>query len=323
MNIVYGCDDNFAPVLYVSVATLIKCNADSKLKIYIIDDHISENNKKEINRLAIGNNKIFWLPMININNEIGSKLQFDRGSSAQFARIFIDRYLPKDVNRIIYLDCDTMSVSSIKKLWNIDLKNATFGACLDAFSRFYSRNLKLPKNASLINSGVLLIDLDKWRSKFKEQQAIEILKKNNGKLQQADQGLLDILVQDDLLILDPKFNCINGYFEFSYTEWIKYRKPEKIYTEIYTAHLIQNALVNPVIIHFTSSFLNDRPWIVGATNPYTDNWLVELSKSTLVLNCINKNSLLERIFKKLPRCFAISLYGLLQAYIRPIIKIHS
>lgn len=59
MNIVYGCDDNFAPVLYVSVATLIKCNADSKLKIYIIDDHISENNKKEINGLAIGNNKIF------------------------------------------------------------------------------------------------------------------------------------------------------------------------------------------------------------------------------------------------------------------------
>lgn len=320
MNIVYGCDDNFAPVLYVSVATLIKYNKKSKLNIYVIDDHISTDKKNAINKLMTIDHKIFWLPMIDIKKEIGSELQLDRGSSAQFARIFIDRYLPKSIDRVLYLDCDTMPISSIKELWEMDLENATFGACLDAFSKFYSRNLKLSKNADLINSGVLLIDLYKWRSRSKEQKAIETLRKNNGKLQQADQGLLDILVQDDLRVLNPKFNCINGYFEFSYTEWIKYRKPTSSYTEKYTEPLIRDALENPVIVHFTSSFLNDRPWIIGSENPYTDDWLMELSKSTLTMNLVKKKSLLKRIFKKLPRRWAIKSYGILQAYLRPLLK---
>lgn len=320
MNIVYGCDDKFAPVLYVSIATLIKFNKDSKLNIYIIDDHVSKTSKDAINKLKKEQQQIFWLPMLNINNEVGSAISFDRGSSAQFARIFIARYLPNNVDKVLYLDCDTMITASIEELWNSDLSNITFGACLDAFGELYSKNLKLPLNANLINSGVLLINLVRWRFNYKESQAIKILKENNGKLQQADQGLLDILVQNDLKILDPKFNCINGYFEFSYSEWIKYRKPKKSYTDIYTAHLIQNAVTNPVIVHFTSSFLNDRPWILGAKHPYKESWFRELNKSTLTMKMLDQTSFLKIIFEKLPRHIAINIFGILQAYLRPIFK---
>lgn len=320
MNIVYGCDDNFAPVLYVSIATLIKHNRKNQLNIYVINDQISINNKDIIDNLSTDKQRIIWLPMINVSEEIGGQLRADRGSSAQFARIFIDRYLPNDINKVLYLDCDTMIVSSIKELWNSDLSELTFGACLDAFSKYYSRNLKLSDNAKLINSGVLLIDLDKWRTKSKEQKAIEILKKSNGKIQQADQGLLDILVQNDLKILNPCFNCVNGYFEFSYKEWVKYRKPAKYYTEIYTESIIQKAVANPVIIHFTSSFFDDRPWILGAEHPYLSTWLSELDKSELTMKIIEKKNPVKKLFKKLPRGIAVALFGVLQAYLRPLFK---
>lgn len=320
INIVYGCDDNFVSVLFVSIATLIKCNSDSLIDIYIIDDHISLGKKNIIENLSTDNQKVIWLPMKDIENKIGSKLQLDRGSLAQFARLFLNEYLPESIERVLYLDCDTMIVSSIRELWDTDLNSLTFGACLDAFSWLYNKNLGLSIEAELINSGVLLVDMVMWRSRNVENKVVEILKKRQGKIQQADQGILDIMVQNDLKVLHPKFNCISGYFEFTYPEWIKYRKPTEKYKLKYSSEIIRQSVKNPVIIHFTSSFLNDRPWSKNSTHPFKEDWLTEQSQGPLMMPSIKQTNFLKSLFNKIPRPVALSFFGILQAYLRPLIK---
>lgn len=318
MNIIYACDETYIPILYVSIKTLIKNNADALINIYIVGDHVTAESKKLINSLCTSLNNIIWMPFMNIEEEIGSKVKLDRGSYAQFARIFIGRMLPKNIKKILYLDCDTMIKASIIQLWETDLKQYSFAACLDAFSPLYSKNLGLNKDADLINSGVLLINMDRWRSQDYERKAIKILRTRKGKIQQADQGLLDILCQNDLLILNPMFNCINGYFEFSYPEWLKYRRPNKNYRLVYTQSVIETASKTPIIIHFTSSFLGNRPWIDESQHPFKTEWLDEVGSYKRFLRTSSKSIFLKNLFYFLPRSISIIIFGILQAYIRPI-----
>lgn len=320
MNVVYGCDERYAPILYVSISSLFNENRNLIINVYVINENISKKSKQNIEKLISGKHNIIWLSMINMTKEIKSKIYLDRGSKAQYARIFIDKYLSKNIHRVLYLDCDTLIMGSLSELWETNLNHKTFGACLDAFNGAYNANLGLSKDSFLINSGVMLIDLDLWRKREKETQAVKILNKYHGKIQQGDQGLLDILVQKDLKILDPRFNCVNGYFEFTYDEWIKYRKPGKSYCSIYDEALIKSAVEHPSIVHFTSSFLNNRPWIMNAKHKFLKEWIDEIKKSDFEITFQNKKSLLKIIFEKLPRKFAVSLFGILQAHIRPLIR---
>lgn len=318
MNIVYGCDETYIPILYVSVSSLFESNSRYQINVYIIAENISIKSKEKINSLCDKKNKIIWLPLINIEDETGGNVKFDRGSSAQFARLLIGRYLPKDIDKVLYLDCDTMIVSSLEELWNIDLSKCTFAACLDAFSPLYSKKIGLSRNATLINSGVLMINVARWRFNNYESYAIDILREKNGEMPQGDQGLLDILCQNDLIILKPRFNCVTGYFEFSYRDWLRYRKPSKRYEATYTEKVISSDLVNPVIIHFTSSFLQNRPWYNSSIHPYKDKWNSILQNSSMRMNTNQKENQLKKIYKFLPHQISILIFGVLQAYIRPV-----
>ncbi|MFR4142763.1 MAG: glycosyltransferase [[Clostridium] leptum] len=39
-----------------------------------------------------------------------------------FARILIDSLLPKEVKRVLYLDCDILVLGSLKDLWEMEFK---------------------------------------------------------------------------------------------------------------------------------------------------------------------------------------------------------
>ena len=48
LNILYQCDDNYAPYTGVSMSSLFRRNKNiEEINIYILDDGISEENKKK------------------------------------------------------------------------------------------------------------------------------------------------------------------------------------------------------------------------------------------------------------------------------------
>ena len=68
---------------------------------------------------------------------------------------------PKYQNNNIFMSGD---------LWNINLQGNTIAALKDSFSNYYRKNISLDQNDIMFNSGVMLIDMDKWRqNKIKER----------------------------------------------------------------------------------------------------------------------------------------------------------
>lgn len=73
---------------------------------------------------------------------------------------------------------------SIRELWNLDLHGKTIGALLDAFSPQYRVNIDLKSNDIMFNSGVMPIDLNRWKEQKVEEKLLKFIKPKNGKIQQ-------------------------------------------------------------------------------------------------------------------------------------------
>lgn len=310
MNILYAADNNFARILSVSIYSLLEQHLGQEMNIFILNDDIGNDNIKTIKNLfKESNHQVVFIEKRNTVDTIVS----DRGSNTQFLRLYFDEYLPNDIDRLLYLDCDTLIESSLLDLYETDLQGKTLMLAKDPFSKNYRKFLGLSKNAEMFNSGVMLIDCRVWLQEQFPQRIKEVINKYKGHIIQGDQGIIDVVVQNSFSILNPKYNMISSYNEFTYKELMVYRKPVNYYSE----NCVKKAIENPIIVHLTSDFFNSRPWIKYSESKYRDEWQA-IEKKIFGNNIvISKKGQLKKIFNVLPRKVAVQAFGILQAYIRP------
>ncbi len=325
-HIVYASDDRFAEILGVSLVSLYENSKDMEdIVVYILDSGIKEYNKKRIESVSLKYKRAtpVWITAQDISKVLAMEVKVDRGSLSQYARLFVSSDLPGDIDRVLYLDCDIVIKKSIKELWNLGLHGKTIGALLDAFSSQYRANINLNVNDIMFNSGVMLIDLRRWKEQKVEERLLRFIESKNGEIQQGDQGALNAVLSQDTYCFEPRFNSVTIYHDFNYDEMMIYRKPPKGF---YGRNEIRRAVEDPSIIHFTTSFLSKRPWIVGCRHRYVDVWLKYKALSPWKDEPLWKDNtckakrIIVEIMKKLPRSFMIRLAGLAQAYGRPVVN---
>ena len=272
-HVVYASDNKFAEILGVSLVSLYVNSSDMNgINVYVLDSGISEKNRFKIENIAkeYGREKIKWIPAQNISKVLSIDVAVDRRSLSQYARLFVCSDLPADLDRVLYLDCDIVINKSIRELWNMDLHGKTIGALKDAFSPYYRANIGLEANDVMFNSGVMLIDLKRWKNQKVEERLLNFIGERNGQIQQGDQAALNAVLSHDTYCFEPRFNSVTIFYDFDYQGMMIYRKTPKGY---YTEDEIIKATDDPSIIHFTTSFLSKRPWIVGCQHRYVDVWL--------------------------------------------------
>lgn len=322
--IVYASDDGFAEILGVSLLSLYKNSQDmDAVHVYILDSGISPLNRSRIEEVARQYHEPMpvWIEARDISKEVGMSVAMDRGSLSQYARIFVSSDLPDELERVIYLDCDIIIAQSISELWNLDMHGKTMAALNDAFSRYYRKNIDLEPEDIMFNSGVMLINLNRWREREVEKNLLKFISDHKGKIQQGDQGALNAVLSHDVYCFHPRFNSVTIFYDFTYHELYVYRKPAG---EYYTEAEIKEATEHPVIIHFTTSFLSRRPWVKDCHHRYCELWRSYKAESPWRDEPLREDNRPSwklkgtKIFKKLPRGLAMHIAGFLQAYGRPI-----
>lgn len=322
-EVVYAADDGFASIMGVSLVSLLENNQDlDGLHVTIFDSGISSDNKNKIEEVFRKYNREMprWIKPIDLEKKIGLTLDIARGSLAVYSRLFLSDYFDSKVKKILYIDSDTIVVSSIKDLLETDLQGNVIGATKDAFSKFYRKNIEIGPYDAMINAGIFLVDLDKWKDERVEEQVLDYIVKKKGKVQLNDQGVLNHVLDGKIYFLNPKYNMISLYYEYTYSDMIRYRKPVNFYSE----DEIEQAKETPVIIHYTSAFNTIRPWFKNSTHPETKEWLryYRLSPwSNIPLMKDNKKGIKKMLFKVydlLPQKLALFIASIFQIYVRPL-----
>lgn len=321
-NIVYATDDTFAPVLGTSLLSLLRNNKEAeKINFFILDSGISKENKLRIEKICDNfvNASLNWIKIESISKKMGIDVKNDRGSFSQYSRLFIGDVLDNSVERVLYLDCDTLILSSLKDLWNIDLEGNIIAALKDAFSKYYRKNINLVNDDLMFNSGVMLIDLKAWRDNKIKEKAISFIRQRHGKVQQGDQGVLNSVLSNKTFALDPRYNLVSIFYDLDYREIKLYRSPVNFYSE----GIIAKAKENPVILHFTSSFYSIRPWFKNSNHQCKKIWLkfyqeTPWQNQPLQIEMSKKKKLINILFEYGLKDTVLLGAGVFQKYVRPL-----
>lgn len=324
-QIVYASDAKFAEILGVSLLSLYENNKEMDgIIVYVLDSGMKEEDKRKLLSVSRQYKRadIQFILAKDISDKIKINIATDRGSLSQYARLFVSSYLPETLSRVLYLDCDIIIRQSIHQLWNLDLNGKTIGALMDAFSKYYRANINLEANDIMFNSGVMLIDLDQWRRDKVEDKLIEFINLKHGWIQQADQGVLNAVLSRDTYCFEPKFNAVTIFYDFTYKEMLIYRRPPKFYTE----EQVRQAVENPVLIHFTTSFKSIRPWVKGCHHKYVGEWIkyknISPWKDHELWNDDRPSWKQEciKLYNRLPAWVSIRIASFMQVYGRPFIN---
>ena len=125
INICLSCDDNYAKYAGVVIASILtNANQDDNIDFYILDGGITKEKKEQISSLSSIHN--CQINFIEINPEMFadySKVKTHKYISiATYYRLKAPSLLP-DIDKIIYLDCDVVVNTSLKELYEIDIKD--------------------------------------------------------------------------------------------------------------------------------------------------------------------------------------------------------
>ena len=274
MNIVYSSSDSYCEIAGISILSLLEHNRNvEELNLYLIDNNISEKNKQRLEQMICRfGRSLTYLTHPNIEKRSATDINVGRWNISTFYRLFLPSMLPTTVNKILFIDCDTLIMQDLSPLWEMDMKDKWLYGVDDCRGTAYRTNLGLNKEDNYINNGVLLIDIDAWRKNNVEEMFLKYIHDNQGDITFVDQG-----VQNGVLskikrsgILHPKYNCMTIFFSFDYKNLIKLRKPPLPGNPAE----YKEAVDNPAIVHFQSCFrMSIRPWNVGCKHPYAKTYL--------------------------------------------------
>jgi lipopolysaccharide biosynthesis glycosyltransferase len=129
-------------------------------------------------------------------------------SHTAYARLFLGSLVPPPASRCIYLDCDLMVERDLTELWETELDGLVLGAVDNSKwedSGTHQRRLGL-REPRYFNSGVLLVDLDRWREIDLERRALSLASRIGDRLVLHDQDALNAALDGDWLPLDQHWN---------------------------------------------------------------------------------------------------------------------
>lgn len=299
MNICLVSDEKFAEICTVAMVSIIKHN--SNVTFYIIEDNIIDDTKKtmvESIKELDQSCSMHFIHAIDIKDRFGT--DFDTGiwPMACMQRLFLCELLPKEIERVLYLDCDVMVRKPLDDLYNIDFNNSFCAAVPDCTSELCRKNIGLKEKDCYFNSGVYLLNIKKWREENIKEKFIKILNSRH-LFQYPDQDILNMVFSRTNIRLDAKYNFTSYMYGYNYDELMYYHNA----TEYINENEFYSARKDPSIFHFTNDVKLVRPWYKNSNHPFLEEWLsyrrlTKWSKDELWQPNYNFNFLIKRFIVK-------------------------
>ena len=235
-------------------AVMLETNPKVNCNIYLFITEIDENNKSELCRLIKKYNNQLYIKQFNKESFNLQNLKTASWHTIMYLKLFIHRVLPKDIDRCLFLDVDMIINSPLNELYDINLDDCCIAGCEDNINSMgIKQNLHLYPTDHYINSGVMMINLVKWRELDKEYPIEEFLR-NNMDIINNDQDAIALYFKGHIkYINDIKWNATTFCFQRLIRVFPKY------YCQI------ESVRRNPAIIHFCDPV---KPWFKECKHPY-------------------------------------------------------
>ena len=212
IHLVTGGDLRFLAGIQVTLASaLIGIPEDRSVIFHILEGGLGEEAQRGLRELAdrchSGVRLMFHtVPETSLENFVPGP----GNSRMYYARIGMGSMLA-DVERVIYLESDTLVLGDLSQLWETNCNDSIAMVCRDRKVLRLSEDSPWPLTAAEVsfpyfNSGVMLVDLEKWRAENVEQQCLDLISKPSGPYRWWDQTILNHVLRGKIGFLPQEWN---------------------------------------------------------------------------------------------------------------------
>ena len=263
LSVCYASSNEYAPYTGVSIFSLLYNNKDIIDRVYLLSFNMSQDNISII-RSIVDNYECDFV-VIDALHELGHVFEelglgVFEGSYATYARAFISEVITEYSGKLLYIDSDTIVDGSLTGLLDINMgNNIAYGAVLgmNQYAYPYQELCIYNNKKKYYACGVILFQLNNWRSMNCTELIMDYLKENKGELFIfADQTVINNAIPEEYAIaLDIKYNY-----------WGHMYRGNRIYYELmrngfYSRRDVDEAKNTPIIIHYKGHIVH--PWLKG------------------------------------------------------------
>ena len=262
MHIACNIDSKYTRFCGVLMVSLFENNRDEHLKMHILCYHLTDENKEDLQEIATRYNNDIQFYDIDETIFKGFPIS-DQWPIVIYFRLMLPELLDKNIIKVLYLDCDILCRGNLNELFSTKMGDNAICATEDILSRFpalYNR-LGYHPSYNYFNSGVLLINVAKWKELELTKKCINYIGSN--KVRHPDQDALNAILFDKKMILDSRWNYISNY----HTRYIS--------KEEYEEDLFKTKTYFPIFIHFTGT----KPWSNLCDSPFKREWFSYQNKT--------------------------------------------
>ena len=210
INILVTLNSNYIDPLTIMLRSLMDSNTFEHFSLYVAHSSLTAEDFTKINaNVDRSRTKVYsvTVPAQLLNDAPVLK----RISKETYYRLLAVDYLPQSLDRILYIDPDTIILNSLSEFYNLEFGDKLIAGATHVYSfirRYNLRRLGMPKNGEYINAGVLMMNLDGLRRSYTVKQIFDFITKNADKLPLADQDVINALYGDKTIALNPAvINC--------------------------------------------------------------------------------------------------------------------
>lgn len=266
LNILYQFNEKYAPYAGTSITSLFEHHKEDVI-VYILGEGLSDLSRERFQALGKQYGKqIRILKTESVIEQVKSwGIPAYRGAYSANLRLFIPYFLDEKIDRILYLDADTIVNGNLKDFYETELRGKVIGMILDSLGRAYKKeHLGFSEEEPYYNSGVILFDLRKWREYGYSERIIEHVASKEWNYTSPDQDLLNVVCKNAILTMEAKYNFQPVHAVFRDTTYFAcYGR-----TGYYTADEIDKSRKDVRIYH-SLRFVGEFPWDAGSVHPYS------------------------------------------------------
>ena len=177
IHVAMTLDANYIRGTMAAVLSILQhSTCPENLSFYFLSAHSEANLFSAIkSTFPYLNFKIYRFDLNLVHGKISKSIRQALDQPLNYARIYLADIIPSNVGRVIYLDSDIVVVDDIVKLWDVDMEDKVVAApeyCHANFTQYFTdafwSDQEFSKtfhgrNPCYFNTGVMVMDVDKWR----------------------------------------------------------------------------------------------------------------------------------------------------------------
>lgn len=217
MNILFTVNREYMEHVIDCIRSIIRFPSNDGYNVYILHSDFQAQDQIYFMTQIGDKNTMVHFQFVD-SSLFASFPESDRYPRLIYYRIFAASLLPPDVDKVLYLDGDTIVINPLEELYKRDFEGNYFLACTHVkkfLNKINQYRLGMEEESTYINSGVMLMNLSELREKQNIKEVMSFVEKKRRYLTLPDQDIITALYGNKTGIFETmKYNLSDRCYLF-------------------------------------------------------------------------------------------------------------